>query len=113
MQGIPFNQLNETMTTAASGDSTAVKINPSGMLSCLITCPDTTSADGEFYWAIGDTETGTFETLSVPVVSKVAGAALATEPLQLDKPGTRWALVRYVRTSGGAAAEATLAVTVS
>lgn len=106
MQGIPFNQQNLTIEGSnASGTSTVFKIDGGGFLSCLITLADTNSADGEFYFELSDTETGTYERFTVPVVSKVAGTALATEPLQLDKPGTRWARVAWVRTSGGHADE--------
>ena len=112
MQGIPYNQLNETMTSASTGNGTAFKLAGSGCTSVLVSCVDSTSAAGVFYFQVGDTESGNYDTLAAPTITKSAGTALTAKQMVVDKPGARWGRVRYVRSSGGAAAEITIAVSV-
>jgi hypothetical protein len=107
---------HETMSSAATDISGPFPIRGDGHICALISCVDTNSADGEFYVCIADVQTdfasGAYKQLPIPVVSKVAGTALVREPLQCDKPGARWACIRYVRSSGGAGDEILLAITV-
>lgn len=110
MYGVPYFQQSTTLSTNATGRTSAFKIRGDGVLRVHVICPDTTSADGEFSIEVCDTETGTFVQQDVPELSKVAGAALGAD-MVLENPGGRWAKVLFTRTSGGAADEATLNIT--
>jgi len=100
-----------TMNSNADDESDPFPIRGDGLLRAEITLPDTTSADGEFYFETASASDGTFYQEPTPVLSKVAGTGLSHVPLVFDKPGSKWARLAYVRTSGGAASEITASIT--
>lgn len=98
-----------TMNSNADDQSDAFQIRGDGVVRAEITLPDTTSADGEFYYQTGSSGAGPWYTEPVPVLPKVAGIALTAVPLTFVNPGSTWCRLIYIRTSGGAASEISVA----
>jgi len=109
---VPINHYDLTMHSNASNNSSPFPVRGDGMVSVLITLPDTNSADGDFYLQICDTPNGTYSSVEGAVVPKNVGVALASEPLQVLCPGTQWARVRFVHSAGGIASEVSLSVSI-
>lgn len=109
-QDVALTRHEETMSSLVSGYSKAFRIRGDGLISVLVTLPDTTSADGDFFICLCNTETGTFGVVATATLTKTSGTAISAQLLQLANPGADWAKVWYDRDSGGAAGEITLSI---
>lgn len=108
--GVPFSAATVSLSTAATGNSSAVLISGTGPLRVRVSIPDTSSADGDVSLLFSDAEGGSYvtrtaaDTGDVAVLAKNAGTALDDE-LLVGKPAASWLKIRYEKTSGGAAGE--------
>jgi hypothetical protein len=100
------------LNTNADDTSNPFRIRGDNVVGLTITCPDTSSAVGQFEFQVCDTETGTYASLPVPVVAKVAGQAISAFPMSVVNCGKSWGRIKFAHSSGGAVDEATVVVTV-